>query len=94
MLPQINLNNYWRGHWPQHPVQFHLHGLPEDVIVKVVGDFVKEHQALERPVKNHAVCSLSLMTQTVNRMDGSNLIGSIADGAPWRPGHIKPGRVR
>ncbi len=27
---QINLNNYWRGYWPQHPVQLHLHGLPED----------------------------------------------------------------
>ena len=33
---QINLNNYWRGYWPQHPVQLHLHGLPEDVIVKVI----------------------------------------------------------
>src|SRR5690242_8384807 len=22
----INLNNYWRGHWPKHPVQLHLHG--------------------------------------------------------------------
>ena len=30
---QINLNNYWRGYWPQHPVQLHLHGLPEDIIV-------------------------------------------------------------
>src|SRR3979490_1069797 len=24
---QIKLNNYWRGHWPEHPVQVHLHGL-------------------------------------------------------------------
>ena len=24
---QINLNNYWRGYWPAHPVQLHLHGL-------------------------------------------------------------------
>ncbi len=36
---QINLNNYWRGHWPLHPVQLHLHGLPEDVIVKVISGF-------------------------------------------------------
>ena len=36
---QINLNNYWRGYWPRHPVQLHLHGLPEDVIVKVIEDF-------------------------------------------------------
>ena len=35
---QINLNNYWRGYWPKHPVQVHLHGLPEDVIVKVISD--------------------------------------------------------
>ena len=50
---QINLNNYWRGHWPQHPVQLHLHGLPEDVIVKVIADFVEERQAPERPIANY-----------------------------------------
>ena len=46
---QITLNNYWRGHWPLHPVQLHLYGLPEDVIVKVIADFVEEHHAPERP---------------------------------------------
>ena len=51
---QINLNNYWRGYWPKHPVQLHLNGLPEDVIVKVISDFVEERQAIERPVKNYA----------------------------------------
>ena len=51
---QINLNNYWRGHWPKHPVQLHLHGLPEDVIVKVIADFVAGQQAPERPVSNYA----------------------------------------
>ena len=51
---QINLNNYWRGYWPPHPVQLHLNGLPEDLIIKVIGDFVEEHYAPERPVKNYA----------------------------------------
>jgi protoporphyrinogen oxidase len=51
---QIILNNYWRGYWPKHPVQLHLHGLPEDVVVKVIRDFVEERQAIERPVKNYA----------------------------------------
>jgi len=51
---QINLNNYWRGHWPRHPVQLHLHGLPDDVVVKVITDFVEERQAPERLVKNYA----------------------------------------
>ena len=50
----LKLNNYWRGYWPLHPVQLHLHGLPEDVIVKVITDFVEERQAPERPVKNYA----------------------------------------
>jgi protoporphyrinogen oxidase len=51
---QINLNNYWRGHWPLHPVQLHLHGLPEDTVVKVISDFVEQHQKPEMPVKNYA----------------------------------------
>jgi protoporphyrinogen oxidase len=51
---QIYLNNYWRGSWPQHPVQLHLHGLPEDVVVKVITDFVEERQAPERQVTNYA----------------------------------------
>jgi protoporphyrinogen oxidase len=51
---QINLNNYWRGHWPLHPVQLHLHGLPEDIVVKVLTDFIEERQAPERPVTNYA----------------------------------------
>jgi protoporphyrinogen oxidase len=51
---QINLNNYWRGYWPTHPVQLHLHGLPDDLIVRVISDFVEERQAPERPIKNYA----------------------------------------
>jgi protoporphyrinogen oxidase len=51
---QVNLNNYWRGYWPQHPVQLHLHGLPEDVIVKVIADFAEERHLPERPIKNYA----------------------------------------
>jgi protoporphyrinogen oxidase len=51
---QIYLNNYWRGHWPQHPVQLHLHGLPEDVVIKVISDFVQEQYAPERTVNNYA----------------------------------------
>src|SRR6266404_6354086 len=50
----IHLNNYWRGHWPKHPVQLHLHGLPEDVIVKVISDFVEERQRPEQPAQNYA----------------------------------------
>lgn len=51
---QINLNNYWRGHWPLHPVQLHMHGLPDDVIIKVIGDFVEARQLPEESPKNYA----------------------------------------
>jgi len=51
---QIHLNNYWRGYWPRHPVQLHLHGLPEDVIVKVITDFAEARQTPGRPVRNYA----------------------------------------
>src|SRR5215831_5561786 len=61
---QINLNNYWRGHWPLHPVQLHLHGLPEDVVVKVINDFVQEHQKPEMSVKNYGDWLISSFGKT------------------------------
>jgi len=51
---RIHLNNYWRGHWPLHPVQLHLHGLPDDVVVKVIADFVAEQRFGEREIRNYA----------------------------------------
>jgi protoporphyrinogen oxidase len=51
---QINLNNYWRGYWPPHPVQLHLHGLPDETIISVIRDFVDERSAPERPIRNYA----------------------------------------
>lgn len=50
---QIKLNNYWRGYWPQHPVQLHLNGLPEEVVVKIIADFVEERQKPDRPIENY-----------------------------------------
>jgi protoporphyrinogen oxidase len=61
---QINLNNYWCGYWPRHPVQLHLHGLPEEVIVKVIADFVEERQGPERLVRNYADWLLSSYGRT------------------------------
>jgi protoporphyrinogen oxidase len=61
---QISLNNYWCGYWPKHPVQLHLHGLPEEVVVKVISDFVEERQAPERPINNYADWLLSSFGRT------------------------------
>ena len=56
---QISLNNYWRGYWPTHPVQLHLHGLPEEMIVKVIKDFVDARQLPEESPANYAEWLLS-----------------------------------
>jgi protoporphyrinogen oxidase len=35
-------SNYWQGHWVGHPAQTNLYGLPTDVVVKVIADFVEQ----------------------------------------------------
>jgi len=50
----ISLNNYWRSYWPPHPVQLHMHGLPEDTIIKVISDLVEERSAPQREINNYA----------------------------------------
>jgi protoporphyrinogen oxidase len=49
---QVKLDNYWRGLRLTHPVQLHLNGLPKDLIVEIVADFVKEH-SIERKIANY-----------------------------------------
>src|SRR5262249_42284786 len=36
----LRIDNYWRGHRIVHPVQCNLSGLPKDLIVAVIKDFV------------------------------------------------------
>lgn len=50
---QIHLNNYWKGLWLTHPVQLHLNGLPRDLIVEILADFVAERQKPEPAPSNY-----------------------------------------
>lgn len=34
------VNNYWQGHWVKHPAQCNLHGLPTDLVVKIITDMI------------------------------------------------------
>ena len=34
------VNNYWKGHWIKHPAQNNLHGLPPDIVVDIIADFI------------------------------------------------------
>ncbi|MGH2607707.1 MAG: protoporphyrinogen/coproporphyrinogen oxidase, partial [Tepidiformaceae bacterium] len=42
------VNNYWRGYWIKHPAQCNLYGLPADLVVRVLQDFIATRQAEPR----------------------------------------------
>lgn len=44
-------NNYWKGHWIKHPAQCNLYGLPADLVVKVLRDFIDAQQKLQNGVE-------------------------------------------
>lgn len=50
---QVKLDNYWRGLRLTHPVQLHLNGLPHELIVEIISDFVRQRDAPERPIANY-----------------------------------------
>jgi protoporphyrinogen oxidase len=43
------VNNYWKGHWIKHPAQINLHGLPADLVTKILLEFVELSQRTESP---------------------------------------------
>jgi protoporphyrinogen oxidase len=49
---QVKLDNIWRGRRLTHPVQLHLNGLPHDLIVEIIADFVKVGGE-DRPSRNY-----------------------------------------
>ena len=48
------VNNYWKGHWIKHPAQCNLHGLPTDLVVDILRDFVTAQHSEYGPIKNYA----------------------------------------
>ena len=48
------INNYWKGHWIKHPAQVNLHGLPTDLITKILMEFVELERRAEEPrIRNY-----------------------------------------
>jgi len=47
------VNNYWKGHWVKHPAQVNLYGLPPDLIVNVIRDFVDAQHAEHGEITNY-----------------------------------------
>jgi len=52
-------NNYWRGHWIKHPAICNLSGLPTDLVVNCLKDFIQAHHDQQdhiepKPIENYA----------------------------------------
>jgi protoporphyrinogen oxidase len=48
------VNNYWKGHWIKHPAQINLHGLPANLVTKILLEFVELSQRAESPpIRNY-----------------------------------------
>jgi len=50
---RANVNNYWRGSWIKHPAQVNLYGLPQDLVVNCIRDFVEASTQTDQPQINH-----------------------------------------
>lgn len=50
---QAHTNNHWKGHWIKHPAQCNLYGLPADLLVDILHDFIRAQSATTGPVENY-----------------------------------------
>lgn len=47
------VNNYWQGFWIKHPAQSNLHGLPLDLVVRCIEDFIEAARDPQPEVTNY-----------------------------------------
>lgn len=47
------IDNYWQGHYVRHPVITNLRGLPHDLVVKIIADYVAAKQRADAPIANY-----------------------------------------
>jgi protoporphyrinogen oxidase len=48
-----SVNNYWKGHWVKHPAQVNLYGLPPEVVINVIKDFVEAQHTDHGEIVNY-----------------------------------------
>jgi protoporphyrinogen oxidase len=47
------VNNYWKGYWIKHPAQVNLHGLPPELVIRIITDFVAAKQQPPATIANY-----------------------------------------
>ena len=50
---RARVNNYWRGAWIKHPAQCNLHGLPTDVVVRMLTGLIEAQYHDAGPIHNY-----------------------------------------
>ncbi len=91
------VNNYWQGHWIKHPAQINLYGLPTDLVVRCIEDFVAETSGPERPIENYEDWLLAAYgrtfaetfpmhyTRKIHTTDASNMTADWMGPRMYRP---------
>ena len=46
-------NNYWRGYWIKHPAQCNLYGLPKDLVIDILYDFITAQTSNSSDIKSY-----------------------------------------
>jgi protoporphyrinogen oxidase len=52
------VTNYWKGFWIKHPAQCNLYGLPTDILVPILRDFIEAQQSTKN--RYPSLCGLAL----------------------------------
>jgi len=50
---RVYCNNYWKGYWFKHPAQVNLHGLPTEVVVACIKDFIEANTNHDTKIANY-----------------------------------------
>lgn len=64
-LPVVN--NHWKGHWLKHPAQCNLYGLPTDLVVACLNDFIHAQFEEPGPIHNYLDWLLASYGETFTR---------------------------
>jgi len=48
----VSVNNLWKKHWIKHPAQTNLYGLPEDLVVSIIEEFIATKTNKKQKIKS------------------------------------------
>ena len=83
------VNNYWKGHWIKHPAQVNLYGLPTELIVNVIRDFVEAQHTRARGDRQLRAMAARQLREHVRR----DLPDGVHDQVPHHRGEEQEPRL-